>query len=255
MRPGRARSPGRIAFAYRPAAYPAPPVPHAHQEQGPDRAFAGTKKPTPITELAPASLPVWLDPLFYCGCGSDRRLLSSCMSTATSASALACWRPWCAQKSSSPELASSTRTYAWAPQRSQTSKAVSGLVGAIAPVNVAFLRVVPPAFQPSGFSFCPYSSAQHIPRLQRSPLQVVYATSETTRRPSVAQLLPCDARCLRPTGTRGQYRWHTGTVCLYLDMYPDTCWLMHSSWSVWDFGRSGRVALPGAYGPERYYFR
>jgi hypothetical protein len=27
------------------------------------RAFAGTKKPTPITELAPASLPVWLFPL------------------------------------------------------------------------------------------------------------------------------------------------------------------------------------------------
>ena len=45
-------------------------------------------------------------------------------------------------------------------------------------VNIAFLRVVPPAFQPSGFSFCPYSSAQHIPRLQRSPLRVVYARSE-----------------------------------------------------------------------------
>ena len=170
------------------AAWATAPRPHRTRtkSKGPDRAFAGTKKPTPITELAPASLPVWLDPLSYCGCGSDRRLLSSCMSTATSASALACWRPWCAQKSSSPELASSTRTYAWAPQRSQTSKAVSGLVGAIAPVNVAFLRVVPPAFQPSGFSFCPYSSAQHIPRLQRSPLQAVYATSETTRRPGVA---------------------------------------------------------------------
>ena len=177
-----------------------------------ERAFAGTKKPTPITELAPASLPVWLDPLFYCGCGSDRRLLSSCMSTATSASALACWRPWCAQKSSSPELASSTRTYAWAPQRSQTSSAVSGFVGAIAPVNVAFLRVVPPAFQPSGFSFCPYSSAQHIPRLQRSPLRAVYATSEN---PSSAECGPqakttavasSHARCLRPTGTRGLYR-------------------------------------------------
>jgi len=116
---------------------------------------SGTKKPTPMTQLAPASLPVWLDPLTYCGCGSDRRLLSSCMSTATFASAFACWRPWCAQKSSSPELASSTRTYAWAPQRSQTSSAVSGFVGAIAPVNVAFLRVVPPAFQPSGFSFLP----------------------------------------------------------------------------------------------------
>jgi hypothetical protein len=90
-------------------------------------------------------------------------------------------------------------------------------VGAIAPVNVAFLRVVPPAFQPSGFSFCPYSSVQHIPRLQRSPLRVVYATSENhSQAERGPKLLPCDARCLRPTGTRGQYRWHTGTVCLYL---------------------------------------
>jgi hypothetical protein len=32
-----------------------------------------------------------------------------------------------------------TRTYAWAPQRSHTSAAVSGWVGARAPVNVAFL--------------------------------------------------------------------------------------------------------------------
>ncbi len=123
----------------------------------------------------------------YCGCGSDRRLLSSCISTATLASALACSRPWCAQKSSSPELASSTRTYAWAPHRSQTSSAVSGLVGAIAPVNVAYLRVVPPAYNIRlAPVFCPYSSAQHIPRRQRSPLPVVYATSETTHRRSVA---------------------------------------------------------------------
>ena len=178
------------------------------------------------------------------------------MSTATLASAAACCRPWCAQKSSSPELASSTRTYAWAPHRSQTSSAVSGFVGAIAPVNVAFLRVVPPAFQPSGFSFLPlllsttHTQASAFPtpsgvRQKRKPLAGR----------AWPQLLPCDARCLRPTGTRGQYRWHTGTVCLYLDMYPDTCWLMHSSWSVSDFGWSGRVALPGAYGAERYYFR
>jgi hypothetical protein len=178
------------------------------------RAFAGTKKPTPITELAPASLPVWLDPLFYCGCGSDRRLLSSCMSTATSASALACWRPWCAQKSSSPELASSTRTYAWAPQRSQTSKAVSGLVGAIAPVNVAFLRVVPPAFQPSGFRFLPlqlsttHTQASAFP----TPSGVRHKRNhpQAERGPTAASA----TRCLHPTGTRGQYRWHTGTVWL-----------------------------------------
>ena len=53
----------------------------------PGALFPGAKKPTPMTELAQASLPVWLDPLGYCGCGCDRRLLSSCMSTATLASA------------------------------------------------------------------------------------------------------------------------------------------------------------------------
>lgn len=70
---------------------------------------------------------------------------SSWMSTATFASAAACSLPWCAQKSSSPEFGSRTRTYAWAPQRSQRSRAFSGFVGAIAPVNVAFLFSVPPA--------------------------------------------------------------------------------------------------------------
>src|SRR5260370_3770035 len=34
--------------------------------------------------------------------------------------------------------------------------------------------------------FCPYCSAQHIPGRQRSLLRVVYATSETTHRRSVA---------------------------------------------------------------------
>ena len=86
------------------------------------------------------SSPAWLFAP-YSGPGSDSRLLSSWMSTATLASASACLRPWCAQKSSSPPLASRTRTYAWAPQRSQTSKAVSGLVGAIAPVTVASLAL------------------------------------------------------------------------------------------------------------------
>ena len=70
---------------------------------------------------------------------------SSWMSTATFASAAACSRPWCAQKSSSPEFGSRTRTYAWAPQRSHRSRAVSGFVGARAPVNVAVLFSVPPA--------------------------------------------------------------------------------------------------------------
>jgi len=47
-----------------------------------------------------------------------RRCVSSWMSTATLASACACSLPWWAQKSSSPEFGSRTRTYAWAPQRS-----------------------------------------------------------------------------------------------------------------------------------------
>src|SRR6185437_11173338 len=42
---------------------------------------------------------------------------------------------WWAQKSSSPELGSRTRTYACAPHRSHRSSAVSGFVGAIAPVT------------------------------------------------------------------------------------------------------------------------
>ena len=42
--------------------------PHARHRRSagsrPPRApFPGTKRPTPMTELAPASLPVWLDPL------------------------------------------------------------------------------------------------------------------------------------------------------------------------------------------------
>src|SRR5260370_39904539 len=101
------------------------------------------------------------------------------MSTAILASAWACTRPWRAQKSSSPELASSTRTYAWAPQRSQTSRAVSGLVGAMAPLNVASFASCLRLLRPSGSGLTPYRSVQHIPRRRRSLLRPVYATSET----------------------------------------------------------------------------
>jgi hypothetical protein len=109
---------------------------------GRKRALKSRRQSSPgvgVSRRRPAPLPARLFAR-YCGCGSDSRLVSSWMSTATLASAWACTRPWCAQKSSSPELASSTRTYAWAPQRSQTSKPVRGLVGAIAPVNVASWR-------------------------------------------------------------------------------------------------------------------
>jgi len=143
----------------------------------------------------------------YCGCGSDRRLLSSCMSTATLASAWACWRPWCAQKSSSPELASSTRTYAWAPQRSQTSSAVSGLVGASAPVNVAFPRVVPPASASVWLRFS-VPTAQHNTYPGVSVPHSEWCTPQAKPPTDGAwpQLPPFTTRCLRPTGTRGQYR-------------------------------------------------
>src|ERR1700745_3526614 len=57
------------------------------------------------------------------------------MSIATFFSAGRCSLLWWAQKSSSPELGSRTRTYACAPHRSHRSSAVSGFVGAIAPVT------------------------------------------------------------------------------------------------------------------------
>src|ERR1700691_5320869 len=72
------------------------------------------------------------------------------MSTATFASACACSRPWWAQKSSSPESGSRTRTYACAPQRSHRSSAFSGLVGAVAPVTSPSPGLMPPA-APSGW--------------------------------------------------------------------------------------------------------
>jgi hypothetical protein len=150
------------------------PGPASGHEKADARSAAGVG----ASRRRPAPLPARLFAR-YCGCGSDSRLVSSWMSTATSASALAWTRPWCAQNSSSPELASSTRTYAWAPQRSQTSRAVSGLVGAIAPVNVASFASCLRLLGPSGSVLTPYRSVQHIPRRRRSLLRLLYATSET----------------------------------------------------------------------------
>ncbi|CAM5711604.1 hypothetical protein STENM223S_09341 [Streptomyces tendae] len=55
------------------------------------------------------------------------RSVSSCISAAIFLSSGSNLRPWWAQKSSSPPLSRTTRRYAWAPQRSQRSAAVSGL--------------------------------------------------------------------------------------------------------------------------------
>jgi hypothetical protein len=98
----------------------------------------------------------------------------------------------------------STRTYAWAPHRSQMSNAVSGLVGAIAPFNVAFLsRRASGLYIRLAPVFCPYSSAQHIPRRERSPLRVVYATSETAPRLSVVtSITTTTLLSLRPHSAR-----------------------------------------------------
>jgi hypothetical protein len=78
-----------------------------------------------------------------------------------------------------------TRTYAWAPQRSHTSAAVSGWVGARAPVNVAFLasclRLLISGWL--GNLRCTYSRAQHVPGRQPSPPDVAYADSESARLP------------------------------------------------------------------------
>jgi hypothetical protein len=153
------------------------------------------------------------------------------MSTATLASASAWTRPWCAQKRSSPELASSTRTYAWAPQRSQTSSAVSGLVGAIAPVNVAFFASCLRPLYPSG------SGSLLVPL-------------STTHTQASAFPTPCGVRHKRnPPGrcvftylvplTRGAHvpsalahgRRYIGTVSLST-MYPDCARAKHPPWRV-----------------------
>src|SRR5579875_3876913 len=84
--------------------------------------------------------------------GSSSLPVSSWISAATLASASAYSRLWCAQKSSSLELGSRTRTYACAPQRSHTSRAVSGFAGARVPVNVAFLAVPHSQFTPPGLT-------------------------------------------------------------------------------------------------------
>ena len=80
--------------------------------------------------------------------------VSSWISTATFASAGACWRLWCAQKSNSAEPGRITRTYAGAPHRSHRSLAFSGFVGAIAPVMSASLARFPPTGLPTVSTTC-----------------------------------------------------------------------------------------------------
>src|ERR1700733_8463580 len=101
------------------------------------------------------------------------------------------------------------------------SSAVSGLVGAIAPVIVAFLsRRASGIYIRLAPVFCPYSSAQHIPRRQRSPLLVVYATSETAPELSVVTSVT------RPTRDGADL----APPCVGLTCsYPDSGVLMHSS--------------------------
>jgi hypothetical protein len=88
-------------------------------------------------------------------------------------------------------------------------------VGAIAPVNVAFLRVVPPAFSAFWLQLSALT-AQHNTYPGFSVPHSEWCTPQAKPPAGRAwpQLPPCDTRCLRPTGTRGQYRWHTGTVCI-----------------------------------------
>src|SRR5487761_441788 len=90
------------------------------------------------------------------------------MSMATFFSAGRCSLLWWAQKSNSPELGSRTRTYACAPHRSHRSSAVSGLVGAIAPVTS------PSSSHASGYCVrlapvCCYVSG-HLPSQRADPL-------------------------------------------------------------------------------------
>jgi len=160
---------------------------------------------------------------------------------ATFLSAGRCSLLWCAQKSNSPELGSRTRTYACAPHRSHRSRAVSGLVGAIAPVTSpsssrasgCCVRLAPvwlgcpvespfPSNGPGGRvrgGQLPYSTAQHIPRRQASRGRAVYATSEN--RTSHA---PRPGRASAVIGDHTTVRVVTGeNPCGSSDVYPPTC--------------------------------
>jgi len=70
-----------------------------------------------------------------------RRSVSSWMDAATSRSRSPCSRAWWAQNRSSPPETSSTRKYAWAPQRSQRSAALRGARGATAVVTSGLFSV------------------------------------------------------------------------------------------------------------------
>ena len=176
----------------------------------------------------------------YSGCGSDSRLVSSWMSTATLVSASACMRPWCAQNSSSPPLVSSTRTYAWAPQRSQTSRAVSGLVGAIAPVNVAclasclrlYVRLAPVSFLTAQCNTYPGGGVPHSTcvrhkrnHLRRSALTWDLPTLRLLKHSSVVSRgFPAGDAAWHTHGSRGGrlgfVQAPTGPRHLFGDTYP-----------------------------------
>jgi hypothetical protein len=150
------------------------------------------------------------------------------MSIATLASAWACTRPWCAQNRSSPELASSTRTYAWAPQRSQTSRAVSGLVGAMAPVNVASLASCLRLLHPYGpeFSFLQLSATHTHP----SAFPTRGGVRHKRNRPWTLRVYFAarDTWCPCPAGRLQLPAAHRHRVSLST-MYPDWDRMMHSS--------------------------
>jgi hypothetical protein len=129
------------------------------------------------------------------------------------------------------------------------------LVGASAPVNVAYLRVGPPApdIRLAPVS-CPYSSAQHIPRLKRSPLRVVYATSENHWR-SVATAVATSHKVPashRYSGAVPVAHRHRVSLIGHIPRLPSVDAFRH--------GRPGICGWPAAWqaraaARERYYFR
>src|SRR6185437_15239453 len=94
----------------------------------------------------------------------------------------ACWRLWCAQNSSSPDPGSRTRTYAVAPHRSHRSLAVSGFVGASAPL-MSPPRLGPFWRLPGGHRLVISHASQHQPGVVVIPCTPRVCRRRTTRPP------------------------------------------------------------------------
>src|SRR5260370_1758765 len=103
--------------------------------------------------------------------------------------------------------------------------------------------------------FCPYCSAQHIPGRQRSLLRVVYATSETTHRRSVAATAAMRHTVPAPhrysSAVLVAHR-HRVSLTGHVPRLPSVDAFVTASLG---FAPGPPRGMPGNVGPERYYVR